>query len=100
MDIVTGGFPCQDFSVAGKRKGFSSHKDHNGNYIKEEIPSEETRGKLYMWMREVIQITKPNIFIAENVKGLANLGEVKKIIANSFLIALLLLLRLQVRFFL
>ena len=29
-DIVTGGFPCQDFSVAGKRGGFLSHKDHKG----------------------------------------------------------------------
>ena len=25
--VVTGGFPCQDFSVSGKRKGFNSHKD-------------------------------------------------------------------------
>ena len=84
IDVVTGGFPCQDFSVAGKRKGFNSHKDHHGNIITEEIPTIETRGQLYMWMREVIQITKPNIFIAENVKGLANLGEVKKIIQNDF----------------
>ena len=84
IDVVTGGFPCQDFSVAGKRKGFNSHKDHHGNIITEEIPTIETRGQLYMWMREVIQITKPNIFIAENVKGLANLGEVKNIIQNDF----------------
>lgn len=84
IEIVTGGFPCQDFSVSGKRKGFNSHKDHNGNIIENEIPTEETRGKLYMWMKEVIEITRPKIFIAENVKGLANLGEVKKIIQSDF----------------
>ncbi|BDS15242.1 DNA cytosine methyltransferase [Aureispira anguillae] len=84
IEIVTGGFPCQDFSVAGKRKGFNSHKDHNGQLIKHETPTEETRGKLYMWMKEVIEIVSPKIFIAENVKGLANLGQVKEIIQSDF----------------
>lgn len=84
IDIVTGGFPCQDFSVSGKRKGFDSHKDHNGNFINTSIPTEETRGKLYYWMKEVISITLPKIFIAENVKGLANLGEAAKIIQSDF----------------
>lgn len=84
IEIVTGGFPCQDFSVSGKRNGFASHKDHHGNVIKDNIPTEETRGKLYMWMKEVIEITSPKIFIAENVKGLANLGVVKDIIQNDF----------------
>ncbi len=84
IEIVTGGFPCQDFSISGKRKGFRSHKDHNGQIIKDDIPTEETRGKLYMWMKEVIEITLPKIFIAENVKGLANLGKVKEIIQSDF----------------
>lgn len=84
IDVVTGGFPCQDFSVSGWRKGFDSHKDHTGKIIEEDIPTIETRGKLYMWMREVIQITKPKIFIAENVKGLANLGQVKDVIQKDF----------------
>lgn len=84
VDIVTGGFPCQDFSIAGKRKGFNSHKDHNGKLINTAIPTTETRGKLYMWMKEVIEITLPKLFIAENVKGLANLGKVKDIIQADF----------------
>lgn len=83
VDIVTGGFPCQDFSVAGKRNGFNSHKDHPGK-IKEDIPSLETRGQLYMWMKEVIELTQPKIFIAENVKGLVNLLNVKEIIQKDF----------------
>lgn len=84
VDIVTGGFPCQDFSVSGKRKGLNSHKDHNGKLADDKTPSIETRGALYMWMKEVIEITQPKIFIAENVKGLANLGQVKDLIQSDF----------------
>lgn len=86
IDIVTGGFPCQDFSVAGKRRGFSSNKSHTGKVIQEHVDeaSIETRGMLYYWMKEVIDITKPKIFIAENVKGLVNLSDVKDIIQKDF----------------
>ncbi|MFN6946660.1 MAG: DNA cytosine methyltransferase, partial [Cytophagaceae bacterium] len=51
---------------------------------KDKAASAETRGQLYMWMKEVIEITQPKIFIAENVKGLVNLDNVKEIIQNDF----------------
>lgn len=54
-DIVVGGFPCQDFSLAGKRRGLT---------VK--------RGQLYMSMAEVVRQVQPKIFLAENVKGLLN----------------------------
>lgn len=84
VDIVTGGFPCQDFSVSGKRNGFNSHRKHDGKLIVGDLPTEETRGKLYYWMKKVIEITEPKIFIAENVKGLVNLSDVKDIIQQDF----------------
>lgn len=84
VDIVTGGFPCQDFSVAGKRLGFNSQKSHLGVALNSDEPSIENRGQLYMWMREVISITGPKLFIAENVKGLTNLEDVKEVIEHDF----------------
>jgi len=69
VDIVLGGFPCQDFSHAGKRKGFNSK-----------------RGLLYQSMAEVIKRTKPVLFVAENVRGLLTMngGEAIQIIIKDF----------------
>ncbi|MFA5340038.1 MAG: DNA (cytosine-5-)-methyltransferase [Candidatus Omnitrophota bacterium] len=66
-EVVIGGFPCQDFSLAGKREGFNTE-----------------RGRLYEQMKRVILLKKPLIFIAENVKGLTNLAGALDRIKNDF----------------
>lgn len=68
-DIILGGFPCQDFSVAGKRRGL-----------------ETKRGKLYLSMVEIVKSKKPKAFIAENVKGLLNIdkGKIIELIERDF----------------
>lgn len=68
-DIVIGGFPCQDFSVAGKRKWLSAD-----------------RWRLFLNMLEIIKQKKPVAFIAENVKWLMNIDkwEVLKHIVKEF----------------
>ncbi|MFT6835724.1 MAG: DNA (cytosine-5)-methyltransferase 1 [Francisellaceae bacterium] len=53
VDVLTGGFPCQAFSYAGKSLGF-----------------EDTRGTLFYQMARAIKETKPKIFMAENVRAL------------------------------
>jgi len=53
VDIVTGGFPCQAFSYAGKKLGLN-----------------DARGTLFYEFARVIQETNPAICIGENVRGL------------------------------
>ena len=54
VDVICGGFPCQSFSVAGKRKGFL----------------DETRGTLFFEIARAAKQIKPRILFLENVKGL------------------------------
>ncbi len=56
IDLLTGGFPCQPFSVAGRKKGKSDDR--------------------YLWpnMFKIIQETKPTWIIGENVPGIINMG--------------------------
>lgn len=53
VEVVTGGFPCQAFSYAGKKLGF-----------------EDTRGTLFFEYARCVKEVQPLIFIAENVRGL------------------------------
>ena len=69
IDIVSGGFPCQAFSYAGKKRGF-----------------EDTRGTLFFEYARAVKEINPKVIVAENVRGLLNhddgrtLDTIKKII--------------------
>lgn len=67
-DIITGGFPCQGFSLAGPRK------------------VDDSRNTLYRHFVKILKIKKPRVFVAENVKGILTLGggEVIKKIVDDF----------------
>ncbi|MGQ4648327.1 DNA (cytosine-5-)-methyltransferase [Lyngbya aestuarii] len=53
FDVLTAGFPCQPFSICGKRKGF-----------------QDTRGTLFFRVCEIIKVKKPPVVVLENVKYL------------------------------
>lgn len=53
FDLLVGGFPCQAFSLAGKRGGFS-----------------DTRGALFFEIARILKHHRPRLFLLENVKGL------------------------------
>jgi DNA (cytosine-5)-methyltransferase 1 len=69
VDLVTGGFPCQDFSQIWKRPGLTG-----------------TRGNLYTYFLEVVSKTRPKAFVAENVLGIltANGGKAINQIVEDF----------------
>lgn len=60
IDLLSGGFPCQAFSYAGKKMGF-----------------EDTRGTLFFEFARALKETRPKVFVAENVRGLLNHEEGK-----------------------
>jgi DNA (cytosine-5)-methyltransferase 1 len=60
--VVIGGFPCQDFSKAGKQAGFKS-----------------SRGNLYKQFLRVVHTVKPKLFIMENVPGFLTQGGLERI---------------------
>ena len=53
FDLLVGGFPCQAFSIAGKRRGFN-----------------DTRGTLFYQLARILRDKRPRLFVFENVKGL------------------------------
>ena len=55
FDLLVGGFPCQAFSIAGKREGFK-----------------DTRGTLFFEIARVLERKQPRMLVLENVKGLLN----------------------------
>lgn len=71
IDILTGGFPCVTFSMAGRRMGVT----------------DDLHGKLYLEMCRVISEVSPRYFVAENVQGIlsANGGAAVKLVAAAFL---------------
>lgn len=74
FDICLAGFPCQAFSLAGKRMGFED--DYKG----------KCRGTLFLDVARICEYHKPKVIFCENVKGLAihDKGRTYKIIKQTF----------------
>lgn len=74
FDICLAGFPCQAFSLAGKREGFKD--DYKGC----------CRGTLFQDVVRICEFHKPKVIFCENVKGLTihDRGETFKVITGAF----------------
>ena len=72
IDVLTGGFPCQSFSIVAQNPKRLGYKDE--------------RGMLFFEMCRILREKQPKCFIAENVKGLlsANKGEAFPLIISEF----------------
>ena len=68
FDILSAGFPCQPFSIAGKKRGFNH----------------ETQGTLFFEVERILKEKRPKAFLLENVKNLTahDKGETFKIMLN------------------
>ena len=76
-DILTGGFPCQSFSIAGVSKSNSMGRPHGFD--------DPTRGTLFFEIKRILECKRPKAFLLENVKNLVShdKGQTFKIILNT-----------------
>lgn len=69
LDLLSGGYPCQSFSYAGKKGGLN-----------------DTRGTLFYYYAKILEELMPKVFLAENVRGLVNHdnGNTLKVMLQTF----------------
>lgn len=56
FDLIISGFPCQTFSIVGKRAGLN----------------DKNKGQIIFYLAEILKVKQPKFFVFENVKGLIN----------------------------
>jgi len=73
-DVLLAGFPCQAFSIAGRKEGFK----------------DKTRGTLFFDIADILDRTRPKVFLLENVQGLVRhgKGQTFKVILETLVIDL------------
>ena len=69
LDLLSGGYPCQAFSYAGKKGGL-----------------QDARGTMFFHYAKILDKLKPKMFLAENVRGLVNHdgGKTLKVMLDVF----------------